>query len=68
MEHESNGDTNYNWRGQYSHYRISTGTGGLGNKSTSGHYPNYSIVEIGQNTMKSPGDLRRLTVSQTPVE
>ena len=30
--------------------------------------PNYSIVEIGQNTENSPGDLRRLTVTQTPVE
>ena len=34
---------------------------------TSGDHPNYSIVEIGQNTEKSPGDLRRLTVTQTPV-
>ena len=28
---------------------------------------NYSIIEIGQNTEKSPGDLRRLAVTQTPV-
>ena len=26
-----------------------------------------SIVNIGQNTEKSPGDLRRLPVSPTPV-
>ena len=26
------------------------------------------IVEIGQTTEKSPGDLRRLAVTQTPVE
>ena len=31
-------------------------------------YPNYRIVEISQNTEKSPGDLGRLAVSQTPVE
>ena len=31
-----------------------------------GDHKNYSIVEIGQNTEKNPGDLRRLT--QTPVE
>ena len=43
-------------------------TGGLGNKSISGDHPNYSIVEIGQNTEKSPGDLRRLAVTQTAVE
>ena len=29
---------------------------------------NYIIVENGQNTDKSPGDLRRLTVTQTPVK
>ncbi len=32
-----------------------------------GDYPNDSITENGQNTKKSPGDLRRL-VSQTPVK
>ncbi len=26
-------------------------------------HPNYSIIKIGQNTEKSPGDLRRLDVS-----
>ena len=30
-------------------------------------YLDYRIVEIGQNTKKSPGDLQRLTVNQTPV-
>ena len=30
--------------------------------------PNYTIVQIGQNTEKSSGDLRRLAVTQTPVE
>ena len=29
----------------------------------SGDHPNYSIIENGQNTEKSPGDLRRLAVS-----
>ena len=38
------------------------GTGGFGNKGTSGDHPNYIIIKIGQNTEKSPGDLRRLTV------
>ena len=49
-----------------SHQRIGTWTGGLGNKRTSRDHPNYSIVEIGQNTEKSPGDLTRLAVTQTP--
>ena len=30
-------------------------------------HPNYGIIKIGQNTVKSPGDLRRLAVAQTPV-
>ena len=35
---------------------------------TSGDHPNYYIIENGQNTEKSPGDLRRLAVTQTPVK
>ena len=34
---------------------------------TNGDHPNY-IIEIGQNTEKSPGDLRRLAVTKTPVK
>ena len=34
----------------------------------SGDPPNYSIIEKGQNTEKSPGKLRRLAVTQTPVK
>ena len=29
--------------------------------------PNGSIIEDGQNTAKSPGELSRLAVTQTPV-
>ena len=47
---------------------INKGTGGLGNKRTGRDYSNYSIVEIGQNTEMSPGDLRRLVVTQNPVK
>ena len=46
-----------------SHQRIDKETGGLGNWRTSGDHPNYSIVENGQNTEKSTGDLRRLTLT-----
>ena len=38
---------------------LDTRTGGLGNKRMSGNYPSDSIVEISQNTEKSPGDFRR---------
>ena len=43
-------------------------TGRIGNKSTNGDHPNYCIIGIGQNTEKSPADLRTLAVTQTPVE
>ena len=68
MEHESVGDTNCNLCAWYGHQRICNGTGGLGNKKTSGDHPNDSIIKIGQNTEKSPEELRRLAVTQTPVE
>ena len=57
VEHESDGDTNCNCCSWYSHQRINKGTGWLGNKRTRGDHPNYSIIKIGQNTEKCPGDL-----------
>ena len=44
-----------------------TWTEGLGIWRSSGDHPNDSIIENSQNTEKSPGDLRRLAVTQTPV-
>ena len=68
MKKESDGNTSCNQYTQYSHQRIDKGTGGFRNKRASGDHPNYSFVEIGQNTKKSPGDLKRLVVTQVPVE
>ena len=48
--------------------RIIKGTGGFRSKRMGGDPPNYCIIEMGQNTEKSPGDLRRLVVSQTLVK
>ena len=48
MEHEGDDDANCNWYTWYSHQRINTGTGGLGNKKTSEYYGNYGIIEISQ--------------------
>ena len=39
----------------------------FGRRRTTGDYPNYNITENNQNTEKSPGDLRRFAVTQTPV-
>ena len=43
---------------------LSRKTGGLRNNRTNWDYPNRSIVKIGQNTAKSPGDLKRHAVIQ----
>ena len=39
-----------------------------GGRRMSGEPSNYNIIEIGLNTEKSPGDLCRRTVTQTPVK
>ena len=67
-EQEIDGDTNCNWSSWRSQKSIGTGTGGLRNRKTSGDHSNYSIIKIAQNTEDSPGDLRKLTLSQTPVK
>ena len=42
--------------------------GGLGNVRSGRDYPNDSITENGPNPEMSPGDLRRLAFTQTPVK
>ena len=64
VEHESDGDNNYNWCSWYSHEKI--GVGGLRNKRTSTDHLNYNISKICQKTEKSLGDLRKFADSQSP--
>ena len=66
MEYENDGATNGNWCTWYSHQRICTMTGELWNKKTICDNPKYSIIEIGQNTEKSAGYMKRLAVTLTP--
>ena len=47
---------------------LGKGAGRVENQRTRRDHPNYSIVEIGQNTEDSPGDLMRLAVTQIPVK
>ena len=68
MEHASDNHTNCNLCVWNSNQRITKGTGGLGSLWTSGDHPNYYIIENGLNTEKSPENLRRLAVTQTPVK
>ena len=48
--------------------RIIEGPWRFGSWWPSGDHPNNSIIENGQNTEKSPGDLRRPEVTQSPVK
>ena len=68
MEHEAENYASCDWFFWYINKRITKGTVGLGSWRTSGYYPNKSIIENVQNTEKSPGDLRRLAITQTPVK
>ena len=68
MEHESDGNANYNWCARNGPQRFGKGTGRVENLRTSRDHPNYSIIKIGQNTEKSPGDLSSLAVTCTLVK
>ena len=68
MEHEGNSYTNRDWCFWFSYQRPIKGTRGVRNRRMSGDHPNYNIIEKGQNTEKSPGDLSILNVTQTPVK
>ena len=68
MEHEGDGDTDCNWRARHSYQRVGSGIRRLRNERKNGDRPNNSVVDISQNIEKSPGDLRRLTVTQISVE
>ena len=68
LEYENDDNTNCIWCFWYNQQRISTRNGGLGNKRTSGDHPNDCIIEIGQNTEKSPGDLLSLKLQRETID
>ena len=68
MEHAGDNYTYCNWCVWNSNQRIAKGTREPGSWRTSGDHLNDSTVENGQNTKKSPGDMRRFAVTQTPVK
>ena len=66
VEHEGDRDTSSNcliWNGPQG---LSTGIERVRNRKTNGDHPNYSIVKIGQNTTKSPGDWGDLLLLRLP--
>ena len=67
MEQEYDGDTNNNLYTWNNPQMISKETRKLRNQMTCRNRPDNSITQIDQNTEKGPGELKRLTVTQTPV-
>ena len=65
MEYEDDDDANSNWWTWNDSQRLSKRAGAVGNRRMSVDYPNYRIVEVGQNTEKSPRNLRRLVTQRT---
>ena len=64
VEHEDIGDTNCNWRASNGFQRLEE----LEISRKSRDQSNLQHCEIDQNTEKSPGELRRLDVTHTPVK
>ena len=60
-------DTNCCWCVLNYPQMINKRSRGLRKKRTSKYHPDYCINKIGQNTEKSPGHLRRISVIQTPL-
>ena len=58
------GDTNCNWCPRNDPQRLAKG---IGKQRASEVHPVLSIIKIGQNTEKSPGDLKRLAVTSAGV-
>ena len=67
MKHKSDDCTNCDWCFWHYNQRIIKRPGRLGSWRTGRDYPNESVTENGLNTEKSPGDLRRIAVTQTSV-
>ena len=61
--HEGDNDTNCNYCTWNNPQKIDNVTRKFGNKRTNEDQPAYSIIKMGQNTEKSPGDLRRFAVT-----
>ena len=64
MSDKGDCDAYYNWYTWNNPQMVSKGTEKLANKRTIEDHPHYSIIKIGQNTEKIPGDFKRLAVTQ----
>ena len=66
MKHEGDGDTNCRCCTCNIPKRLRKKTRGMENRKRNRDRPDYSIIENGQNTEKSHGDLSRLAITQAP--
>ena len=48
--------------------KLRKGAGSVGNRTTSWDHPNYRITKISLDIVESPGDLRKLAATQTPMK
>ena len=68
VEHKSDGDDNRSWSTQISLKSLRKGSVRPGNQIKNQGYLDNSIFEIGQNSEKSPSDLKRLAVTLRPLK
>ena len=68
MKHEGGCETNCSCCVRNNPQGLRKWAGMVENQKISRDHSNNSIVKIGQNTQKSPGDLRRFVVSQNPIK
>ena len=61
-------DRIFYWYARKNPQSFGKGCGRITNQRTSRDYPVYSIIKIDQNTEKSPGHLRNIAVTQTPMK
>ena len=67
VEHEGDRDINCSWYAGNSPQRFGKMTGGIKNQKNQEHTDRIT-AKISYNTQESPPDLKRLTVTQTPVK
>ena len=67
MEYEDGSDTNCNWCTWKELQKLYKLAGRAKNRRASKDHLNYWIVEISQNNEKSPGELRKIAIIQTPM-
>ena len=67
-EHEGDGDANCSWCTWNGPQELGEGSGEIENQWKNQDPLDSSIANVGQNTEKNPGDLRRLAITQILVK